>query len=300
MSLATGAPTETLTPAVLTAGQVYMDYAIESAAHQQHPSSEISDNEFYRASLHLALVWKATRDTLGDPREDPLNQLALDALEDLPHRTTSQLFYRNVLLNAHELVTSRRQEVSPELKQRVYVHAAERALDMRNIVEESRRRPEHTPRLQRILGIACSTAVVNRHGFAMPAPAHQLLNNYVYTHGSVLLRRDDTRTLLGGGLRFDTQFDCAGYNDHQQGDRAAFTKGYSPSVRLLSAHCDLQLEGDDRGVDGVLDALEVDLDEGETPAKTIEQLDKLSDKLIRTLIWGKSRSGTRQPHRKRK
>jgi hypothetical protein len=296
MSLSLETPTSTPTsPAPETAGQHFMEYAIQSADHHLHPSANISTNPFFRTSLHLAHAWREARDA---DEADDISDYAFETIDQLPHNTTGQIFYRNVLRDAVKLVRDRQQALHPDLKQSVYTHSVERALDLRDILA-GRRDAEDITRFQRILSNACLTTLLNRCGFAMPAMPHQLLDNRAFTHSGVLLKRGERP--LQGIQRYDAKHPCGGFADGHEGDPVAYRANHSRGVKLLSACCDLRIPTLERlhDMDDILDLLESDMDNNATETER-RQLDKLSTHLIQKIIWNRERTGTYQPRSKRK
>lgn len=289
MSLTTEAPTTQGTPAHAV-GDMYMQYAIANLACHEGVSGDVTGEDYFQASVRLVRQWRDERD--GYDNAAPT--VTREEIAELPGERTVDIFHRNTLLTAWDLVSGRDEQVADETASTVRINEAERALDLCEVINAGDMRE---PRLlKQALGGACITALLNRNeGVAMPFMPHQNLNFRRDPHSGVLLRSNGkTRD-----QRYGVIYTCGGFTEaHADGDtdpQKAFLKRYVKQVRVLSVCCDLRIDDRDgrRALPTILDAMQREIDNEETRQDRV-LLDMLGRRLTGAILGDSSRRGRRQ------
>lgn len=287
MSLSFETTSATAELPTFTAGRMYMQYAVSDLASHRNANESLLDSPFFAQSIELTRAWQLEQ-TEGVPID---NQRTQDAILELPHDRTVDVFYRNTLHTALALVTNRYHEVDETTIATARIDEAERALDVRDALYEKETEPRSP--LRPILGAACVNALLNRRGFAMPPMPHQSIDYRNNPHAGVLLRQGDHT--LHTSQRYDVMFNCGGFAEgHDSTNQKSLLGQRFKRVRLLSVCCDLRLITEDGRTDlpDILDALESDLEGTASPGDRA-LLDLLGDRLATTITGDESRKGIR-------
>jgi hypothetical protein len=289
MSLSTEAPSTHQNP-VVTARDTYIRYAVASLPYHRAVPDELAEDAFFATSLELTREWQEVLQTPND-KQQALPRMPRAVIEELPRERTVDIFHSNTLLAAWDLAASRSSEVSDDLRATVRINEAERALDLKDIIDENlAQQPQF---LKRALGGACVTSLLNRQGFAMPLMAHQNLDYLSNPHAGILIQST-------GKMRnqpYGVSYACGGFIEGHTGHARSFLGHYFRQIRVLSVCCDLSIDGNDgrRSLPLILSAMQNEID-GQILPRERAMLDTLGRRVAGVILGAPNRVGHKRPN----